>query len=77
MKRDIQIFDLIRKEEERQKSGLELIASENYVSQGVLDAMGSICTNKYAEGYPSKRYYGGCEVVDQIEQLARDRLKSL
>ena len=77
MKQDIQIFDLIRKEEERQKSGLELIASENYVSQGVLDAMGSICTNKYAEGYPSKRYYGGCEVVDQIEQLAIDRLKSL
>lgn len=77
MKQDIQIFDLIRKEEERQKSGLELIASENYVTQGVLEAMGSVCTNKYAEGYPGKRYYGGCEVVDQIEQLAIDRLKAL
>ena len=77
MKQDLQIFDLIRKEEERQKSGLELIASENYVTKGVLDAMGSVCTNKYAEGYPGKRYYGGCEVVDQIEQLAIDRLKAL
>ena len=77
MKQDLQIFDLIRKEEERQKSGLELIASENYVTKGVLEAMGSVCTNKYAEGYPGKRYYGGCEVVDQIEQLAIDRLKAL
>lgn len=77
MKQDIQIFDLIRKETERQKNGLELIASENYVSEDVLRTMGSICTNKYAEGYPGKRYYGGCEVVDQIEQLAIDRLKEI
>lgn len=67
-------FDLIRNEKERQSSGLELIASENYVSDYVLEAMGSICTNKYAEGYPGKRYYGGCQIVDQIEQLAIDRL---
>ena len=77
MKQDIQITDLIKKEHERQKAGLELIASENYVTDEVLHAMGSICTNKYAEGYPGKRYYGGCEVVDQIEQLAIDRLKAL
>ena len=77
MKQDIQITDLIKKEYERQKAGLELIASENYVTDEVLTAMGSICTNKYAEGYPGKRYYGGCEVVDQIEQLAIDRLKAL
>ena len=75
MKQDLQIFDLIKKEYERQSSGLELIASENYVSDQVLEAMGSICTNKYAEGYPGHRYYGGCEVVDQIEQTAIDRLK--
>ncbi len=74
MKQDLQIFDLIKKEKERQSSGLELIASENYVSNYVMEAMGSICTNKYAEGYPGKRYYGGCEVVDQIEQLAIDRI---
>lgn len=74
MKQDLQIFDLIRNERERQSSGLELIASENYVSDNVLEAMGSICTNKYAEGYPGKRYYGGCQVVDQIEQVAIDRL---
>ena len=74
MKQDLQVFDLIRKERDRQASGLELIASENYVSNNVLEAMGSICTNKYAEGYPGKRYYGGCEIVDQIEQLAIDRL---
>jgi len=77
MKQDLQIFELIRKERDRQESGLELIASENYVSDGVLQAMGSICTNKYAEGYPGHRYYGGCGVVDQIEQLAIDRLKQL
>ena len=77
MKSDLQVFDLIKKEQERQSSGLELIASENYVSAQVLEAMGSVCTNKYAEGYPSRRYYGGCEVVDQIEQLAIDRLKAL
>lgn len=74
MRQDLQVFDLIKKEKERQSSGLELIASENYVSDQVLEAMGSICTNKYAEGYPGKRYYGGCEVVDQIEQIAIDRL---
>ncbi|MBO4264404.1 MAG: serine hydroxymethyltransferase [Bacteroidales bacterium] len=77
MKKDIQVIELIKKEFERQKSGLELIASENYVSDDVLQAMGSVCTNKYAEGYPGKRYYGGCEVVDQIEQLAIDRLKQI
>ena len=77
MKEDLQIFDLIRKERTRQQSGLELIASENYVTDEVMQAMGSICTNKYAEGYPGKRYYGGCGVVDQIEQLAIDRLKQI
>ncbi len=77
MKQDLQIFDLISKEEARQKSGLELIASENYASTAVMEAMGSVCTNKYAEGYPGKRYYGGCGIVDQIEQLAIDRLKAL
>ena len=77
MKKDIQLFELIKKEQERQASGLELIASENYVTDEVLTAMGSVCTNKYAEGYPGKRYYGGCEVVDQIEQLAIDRVKAL
>ena len=74
MRQDLQIFDLIKKEKDRQSSGLELIASENYVSDQVLEAMGSICTNKYAEGYPGKRYYGGCEVVDQIENIAIERL---
>ena len=74
MKQDISIFELLREEEERQTSGLELIASENYVSRQVLDALGSICTNKYAEGYPNARYYGGCEIIDKIEQLAIDRL---
>ena len=74
MKQDLQIFDSIRNEKDRQYSGLELIASENYVSDNVLEAMGSILTNKYAEGYPGKRYYGGCHVVDQIEQVAIDRL---
>lgn len=77
MKRDNQIFDLIEKERQRQAKGLELIASENYVSDQVLEAMGSICTNKYAEGYPGHRYYGGCYVVDEIEQLAIDRLKTI
>jgi glycine hydroxymethyltransferase len=77
MKRDTAVFDLIRKENERQKNGIELIASENFVSQQVLEAMGSVLTNKYAEGYPGHRYYGGCEVVDESEQLAIDRLKQL
>lgn len=72
-----EIFDLIGKEEIRQRDGLELIASENYVSPDVMKAAGSVLTNKYAEGYPGKRYYGGCEVVDQIEELARERLKKL
>ncbi len=77
MKKDTQIFDLIKDEKKRQKIGLELIASENYVSKQVLKAMGSVLTNKYAEGYPGKRYYGGCEVVDEVEQLAIDRAKEL
>ncbi|MGE5419619.1 MAG: serine hydroxymethyltransferase [Chloroflexota bacterium] len=77
MTRDTQIFDLIEKERLRQVNGIELIASENFVSQQVLDAMGSVMTNKYAEGYPGNRYYGGCEVVDQSEQIAIDRLKKL
>lgn len=73
MERDQIIFDLIKEEEKRQLEGLELIASENFVSPQVMEAAGSVLTNKYAEGYPQKRYYGGCEVVDQIEQLAIDR----
>ena len=77
MKQDLQIFDLIRKEEARQSNGIELIASENFVSPQVLQAMGSVLTNKYAEGYPGARYYGGCEIVDQSEQLAIDRLCQL
>jgi glycine hydroxymethyltransferase len=77
MKKDKEIFDLISAEKERQKDGLELIASENFVSDNVLNAMGSVLTNKYAEGLPNKRYYGGCEVVDQVEDLARTRLKEL
>ena len=77
MQRDQQLFDLIIDEQERQTTGLELIASENYVSDQVLEAAGSVLTNKYAEGYPGKRYYGGCEVVDQVEQLAIDRAKAL
>lgn len=77
MKRDIEIFDLISEERHRQTHGIELIASENFVSPQVLEAMGSVLTNKYAEGYPGHRYYGGCEVVDKVEQLAIDRLKKL
>jgi glycine hydroxymethyltransferase len=77
MKRDNLIFDLIEKEKQRQINGIELIASENFVSQQVLEAMGSVMTNKYAEGYPGNRYYGGCEVVDQSETIAIDRLKKL
>lgn len=73
MERDNKIFDLINQEKQRQMNGIELIASENFVSQQVLEAMGSVMTNKYAEGYPGKRYYGGCEIVDQSEQLAIDR----
>lgn len=77
MQRDEQIFELILDEQDRQIHGLELIASENFVSDQVLEAAGSVLTNKYAEGYPGKRYYGGCEVVDQIEQIAIDRAKAL
>ena len=77
MNKDQEIFDLIQDEFDRQKEGVELIASENYVSDNVLKAMGSVLTNKYAEGLPFKRYYGGCEVVDQIEQIAIDRAKQL
>ena len=77
MKRDSLVPQLIQRELERQRKGIELIASENFTSQAVIDAMGSCLTNKYAEGYPGKRYYGGCDVVDEIEQLAIDRLKEL
>ena len=77
MKRDTLIFDLIEKERQRQINGIELIASENFVSPQVLESMGSVMTNKYAEGYPGNRYYGGCEIVDQSEQIAIDRLKEL
>src|SRR5690554_6380601 len=77
MERDNQVFDIIKKEKERQLRGIELIASENFVSDQVLEAMGSVMTNKYAEGYPGHRYYGGCQFVDMTEQLAIDRLKQL
>jgi len=77
MKRDNVIFDLIEQERKRQTHGIELIASENFVSEQVMEAMGSVLTNKYAEGYPGKRYYGGCQIVDQTEQIAIDRAKEL
>jgi len=77
MKRDTAVFDIIKKEEHRQEEGIELIASENFVSKQVMEAMGSCMTNKYAEGYPGKRYYGGCQFVDETEQLAIDRAKQL
>ena len=77
MMKDSIVFDLINKEANRQKNGIELIASENFVSDEVLKAQGSILTNKYAEGYPGRRYYGGCEYIDQLEQLAIDRVKKL
>ncbi len=77
MKRDKVVFDLIEKEKERQQNGIELIASENFTSPQVMKAMGTVLTNKYAEGLPGKRYYGGCEIVDEIEQLAIDRAKEL
>ncbi len=77
MSKDHEIFDLIKAEKVRQEEGLELIASENFVSKQVMKAAGSVLTNKYAEGYPGKRYYGGCEVVDQVEQIAIDRAKTL
>lgn len=77
MQRDEQIFELIEAEKHRQLNGLELIASENFVSDQVMEAAGSVLTNKYAEGYPGKRYYGGCEIVDEVEQIAIDRAKAL
>ena len=77
MQKDTAIFDLIHKELERQRHGIELIASENFTSLQVMQAMGTVLTNKYAEGYPGRRYYGGCEIVDQVEQLAIDRLKEI
>jgi glycine hydroxymethyltransferase len=77
MKRDPIVSALIARELDRQRKGIELIASENFTSAAVIEAMGSCLTNKYAEGYPGKRYYGGCEVVDEVEQLAIDRLKEL
>ena len=77
MNNDKEIFDLIQKEKERQINGLELIASENFASKNVMKATGSVLTNKYAEGYPGKRYYGGCEVVDEVESIAINRLKEL
>jgi len=77
MQRDAKIFDLIDREKARQENGIELIASENFASPQVIEAMGTVLTNKYAEGLPGKRYYGGCEVVDEIEDLARERLKEL
>ncbi len=77
MKQETQIFDLIAEERARQMKGIELIASENFVSDQVMQAMGSVLTNKYAEGYPAARYYGGCEVVDKVERLAIERLCKL
>src|SRR6201999_1395607 len=77
MQKDKAVFDLIGKELERQRHGIELIASENFTSLQVMQAMGTVLTNKYAEGYPGRRYYGGCEIVDQVEQLAIDRLKQI
>ena len=77
MQKDTQVFDLIHKELERQRNGIELIASENFVSLQTLQAMGNVMTNKYAEGYPGRRYYGGCEIVDETEQLAIDRIKKV
>jgi len=77
MQRDTALFDLVQQEAERQQHGIELIASENFTSKQVMEAMGTCLTNKYAEGYPGKRYYGGCEVVDEVEQLAIDRIKKV
>ena len=77
MKRDAVVFDLIAQERSRQMHGIELIASENFVSDEVMEAMGSVLTNKYAEGYPAARYYGGCQVVDEVEKLAIERICKL
>ena len=76
-KEDKEIYDLMKKELKRQEKGIELIASENFVSRAVMEAMGSHLTNKYAEGYPGKRYYGGCGIVDKVEEIARQRAKEL
>ncbi len=77
LKKDTEIFDVLNKELARQENNLELIASENFVSLSVLEAAGSVLTNKYAEGYPGKRYYGGCEFVDMAEDIAKDRFKKI
>src|SRR5687768_8103168 len=77
MQRDTQVFNIIQKELDRQRNGIELIASENFTSLQVMQAMGNVMTNKYAEGYPGRRYYGGCEFVDEVEQLAIDRIKEI
>ena len=77
MHKDSAVFNVINKELNRQRSGIELIASENFTSLPVMEAMGSVLTNKYAEGYPGRRYYGGCEFVDEVEQLAIDRIKQV
>ncbi len=74
---DLKVYEIIEEENTRQEDHIELIASENFVSKAVMEANGSILTNKYAEGYPGKRYYGGCEVVDKVENLARERMKEL
>ena len=76
-KKDAEVYNLINKEMERQEEGIELIASENFASEAVMEAMGSYLTNKYAEGYPNKRYYGGCSVVDEVEEIAIKRAKEL
>lgn len=75
--RDTMIFESVERELNRQRNNIELIASENFVSEQILELAGSVLTNKYAEGYPSKRYYGGCQFVDEVENIARDRLKEL
>lgn len=75
--RDTNIFESVERELNRQRNNIELIASENFVSEQILELAGTVLTNKYAEGYPSKRYYGGCQFVDEVENIARDRLKEL
>ena len=75
--KDKAVWDIIKKEEDRQEYGIELIASENFVSKAVMEAAGSVLTNKYAEGYPGKRYYGGCQFVDEVETLAIERVKKI
>lgn len=75
--RDTMIFESVERELNRQRNNIELIASENFVSEQILELAGTVLTNKYAEGYPSKRYYGGCQFVDEVENIARDRLKEL